>query len=75
MKKFISYNNTFTQSDSSSQKFLKVNSINQSKNVDINKLLNRIKLNKHEELKKKIIFIIGCSTALVLFTSLIISIK
>ena len=75
MKKFISYNNTFTQSDSSSQKFLKVNSINQSKNVDINMLLNRVKLNKHEELKKKIIFIIGCSTALVLFTFLIISIK
>ena len=75
MKKFISYNNTFTQSDSSSQKFFKVNSINQSKNVDINKLLNRIKLNKYEELKKKIIFIFGCSTALVLFTFLIISIK
>ena len=71
MKKFISYNNTFKESDLSSQKFFKGNSTN----VDINKLLNRVKLNKYEELKKKIIFIFGSSTALVLFTFLIISIK
>ena len=75
MKKFISYNSTYTESDLSSQKSFKENLINRSTNVDINKLLNRVKLNKHEELKKKIIFIIGCSTALVLFTFLIISIK
>jgi hypothetical protein len=68
MNKSIFYNKIFAES-------FKENSINQSKNVDINKLLNRIKLNKHEELKKKIIFIFGSSTALVLFTFLIISIK
>ena len=75
MKKFILHNKTFAVSNSSSQKLFKENSINQSKNVDINKLLNRVKLNKHEELKKKIIFIFGSSTALVLFTFLIIFIK
>jgi|TARA_B110000093_G_C12594011_1_gene255226 hypothetical protein len=75
MNKSIFYNKIFAESNSSSQKIFKENSINQSKNVDINKLLNRIKLNKHEELKKKIIFIFGSSTILVLFTFLIISIK
>jgi len=56
MNKSIFYNKIFAESNSSSQKIFKENSINQSKNVDINKLLNRIKLNKHEELKKNYLY-------------------
>ena len=75
MKKFFSPKNNFNQTKLYSQNFVNEKSINPSRNVDINKLLNRVKINNQKELRRKIIFICGVSSALVLFVFFIISLK
>ena len=75
MKKFSSLKNNFTQTETYTNDFVRGRSINSSKNVDINKLLNRVKINKKNELKRKIFLICGSSSALVLFAFFIISLK
>ena len=75
MKKFFSPKSNFTQTETSTNDFVRERSINPSRNVDINKLLNRIKINKKNELKRKFFFICGSSSALVLFLIFIISLK
>ena len=75
MKKFFSPKSNFTQTETSTNDFVRERSINSSRNVDINKLLNRVKINKKNELKRKIFLICGSSSALVLFAFFIISLK
>ena len=75
MKKFFSPKSNFTQTETYTNDFVRGRSINLSKNVDINKLLNRVKINKKNELKRKLFFICGSSSALVLFSIFIISLK
>ena len=50
-------------------------SITQKRNVDINKLLNRVKVEKKKETKGKIIFYSLTTLVLGLFSTLIIIIK
>ena len=45
----------------------KGNSLNQAKSTDINILLNRIKMNKKNESRKKLFFSAAASTGLILF--------
>ena len=71
MKKFFSPKSNFTQTETYTNDFVR----ERSKNVDINKLLNRVKINKKNELKRKIFLICGSSSALVLFAFFIISLK
>ena len=68
MKKFFSPKSNFTQTETYTNDFVR----ERSKNVDINKLLNRVKINKKNELKRKFFLICGSSSALVLFTFFII---
>ena len=75
MKKFFSSKSIFTQTETYTNDFVRERSINSSKNVDINKLLNRVKINKKNELKRKFFLICGSSSALVLFAFFIISLK
>ena len=75
MKKFFSPKSNFIQTETYTNDFVRERSINPSRNVDINKLLNRIKINKKNELKRKLFFICGSSSALVLFLIFIISLK
>ena len=75
MKKFFSTKSNFIQTETYTNDFVRERSINPSRNVDINKLLNRIKINKKNELKRKFFFICGSSSALVLFAFFIISLK
>ena len=75
MKKFFSPKSNFTQTETSTNDFVRERSINSPRNVDINKLLNRVKINKKNELKRKIFLICGSSSALVLFAFFIISLK
>ena len=75
MKKFFSPKSNFIQTETYTNDFVRERSINPSRNVDINKLLNRIKINKKNELKRKFFFICGSSSALVLFSIFIISLK
>ena len=49
--------------------------IDQKRIVDINKLLNRIRINKKNETKKKIIFYSSSILAISLFSTLIVTIK
>ena len=71
MKKFFSPKSNFTQTETYTNGFVR----GRSKNVDINKLLNRVKINKKNELKREFFLICGSSSALVLFTFFIISLK
>mgnify|MGYP001179778757 CR=1 FL=1 len=75
MKKFFSPKVIFEQTETYTQNYVREKSNNLSQNVDINLLLNRVKINNQKELKRKIIFICGCSSALVLFAFFIISLK
>ena len=69
MNKFFSPKSNFTQTKAYTQDFVG----ERSRNVDINKLLNRVKINNQKELKRKIIC--GCLSALALFTFFIVFLK
>ena len=70
MKKFFLSNTNFTIKDLTSKKVIK-SELPKKKTVDINVLLNRVKIDKQKEMKKKIIFTCGCLSALVLLSILI----
>ena len=57
------------------KKAITVEQINQNKRVDINKLLNRVRIEKKDENKRKIIFYSSVILSLVLFSSLLTIIK
>ena len=56
MSQSIFYNNRSKKTYSKESKILQVKTLNPKRNVDINLLLNKVKINKKEEAKKKIIF-------------------
>ena len=70
------FDNNKSKSGSKDQKKdISIQYINQKRIVDINKLLNRVRIDKKEETKKKIIFYSLTILALGLFLTLIMIIK
>ena len=57
------------------KKTIPVQYIDQKRIVDINKLLNRVRIDKKNETKKKIIFYSSSILVLSLFSTLIVTIK
>ena len=57
------------------KKTIPVQYIDQKRIVDINKLLNRVRMDKKIETRKKIIFYSSAILALSLFSTLIMSVK
>ena len=57
------------------KKTIPVQYIDQKRIVDINRLLNRVRMDKKNETRKKIIFYSSAILALSLFSSLIMSVK
>ena len=70
---------TLLESDITSNKDLKKNIpvqyIDQKRIVDINKLLNRVKIDKKNETKRQIVFYSSVILALTLFSTFIVVIK
>ena len=70
------FDNNKSKSESKSQKKnIPVQYIDQKRIVDINKLLNRVKIDQKNERKRKIIFYSLTILALCLFSTLIMIIK
>ena len=57
------------------KKIISLQHIDQKRIVDINKLLNRVRMDKKNETRKKIIFYSSAILALSLFSTLIMSVK
>jgi len=75
MLKTYFYNNRSINKNKVQEKTIPVQYIDQKRIVDINKLLNRIRINKKNETKKKIIFYSSSILAISLFSTLIVTIK
>ena len=73
MKKFTPEQNIHLHNDLGLKKSIDINFNSNHRNVDINKLLNRIKINKQTELKKKITFFCS-SISILIFSAMLISI-
>jgi len=56
MQKTYFHNNKHIREKNDQKKAITVEQINQKKRVDINKLLNRVRIEKKDENKRKIIF-------------------
>jgi len=56
MQKTYFHNNKHISEKNDQKKAITVEQINQKKRVDINKLLNRVRIEKKDENKRKIIF-------------------
>ena len=70
------FDNNKSKSESKSRKkYIPVKYIDQKRIVDINKLLNRVKIDQKNERKRKIIFYSLTILALGLFSTLIMIIK
>ncbi|MDA7689309.1 hypothetical protein N8777_03385 [Candidatus Pelagibacter sp.] len=68
-------NNKSKSENKSQKKNIPVQYIDQKRIVDINKLLNRVKIDQKNETKRKIIFYSLTTLALGLFSTLIMIIK
>ena len=75
MKKFTPEQNIPLHEDLGLKKSIEINNSSNNRNVDINKLLNRVKINKQNELKKKIIFFCSSISILIFSATLISFIK
>ena len=75
MKKFTPEQNIPLHEDLGLKKSIETNFKSNNRNVDINKLLNRVKINKQNELKKKIIFFCSSISILIFSATLILFIK
>ena len=69
------HNNKSIDQNINTKKLSKVQNISEKQVVDINKLLNRIKIDHKNETKRKIIFYSLTTLALGLFSTLIMIIK
>ena len=67
--------NKITSNSKSQKKTIPVQYIDQKRTVDINKLLNRVKMDKKNETKRKIIFYSSTILGLSLFGTLITFLK
>ena len=68
-------NNKSKSENKSQKKNIPVQYIDQKRIVDINKLLNRVKIDQKNETKRKIIFYSSAILALTLFSTFIVAIK
>ena len=73
MQKDVFYNNKSSEKNFETVKAPPLQSLKKKARVDINKLLNRVKLEKHNESKKKVIFFIF-GISLISFTGLFVTI-
>jgi len=73
MQKDIFHNNKSVNKNLVIKKLYKTSFVGEKRNVDINKLLNRVKLNCKSEKKKQVIFFTG-ALLLISFTGIFISI-
>ena len=75
MQKAYFHNRKHNSEKKVQKKTIPLQYIDQNRIVDINKLLNRVKIDQKNETKKKIIFYSLTTLALGLFSTLIIIIK
>ena len=75
MQKAYFHNKKHNSEKKIQKKTIPLQYIDQNRVVDINKLLNRVKIDQKNETKKKIIFYSLTTLALGLFSTLIIIIK
>ncbi|MDB4189099.1 hypothetical protein N9713_02500 [Candidatus Pelagibacter sp.] len=75
MQKAYFHNKKHNSEKKVQKKTIPLQYIDQNRIVDINKLLNRVKIDQKNETKKKIIFYSLTTLALGLFSTLIIIIK
>ena len=75
MLKGIFYNQRSITENSETKKVSTVSYVSKKNKVDINKLLNRVKIEKKNQRKEKIIFFCFVTTVLILFGSFISIIK
>ena len=75
MQKAYFHNRKHSSEKKVQKKTIPLQYIDQNRIVDINKLLNRVKIDQKNETKKKIIFYSLTTLALGLFSTLIIIIK
>ena len=68
-------NNKSISKNKVQKKTIPVQYIDQKRIVDINRLLNRVRMDKKNETRKKIIFYSSAILALSLFSTLIMSVK
>ena len=68
-------NNRSVNKNKVQKKTIPVQYIDQKRIVDINKLLNRVRIDKKNETKRKIIFYSSSILAISLFSTLIVTIK
>ena len=68
-------NNRSINKNKVQKKTIPVQYIDQKRIVDINKLLNRVRIDKKNETKRKIIFYSSSILAISLFSTLIVTIK
>ena len=75
MLKTYTHNNKSINESKGQKRTNPVQYIDQKRIVDINKLLNRVRMDKKNETKRKIIFYSSSILALSLFSTLIVTIK
>jgi hypothetical protein len=75
MLKNYFHNNKSMSENKNRKKIIPVQYIDQKKIVDINKLLNRVRINKKNETRREIIFYSSAILALGLFSTLVMIIR
>ena len=75
MPKVYFHNEKSIDQNINTQKLYTAQNVSEKQVVDINKLLNRVKIDQKNETKRKIIFYSSAILALTLFSTLIIIIK
>ena len=75
MPKVYFHNGKSTDQNINTKRLSEAQHINERQVVDINKLLNRVKIDQKKEYKKKIIFYFLTIITLLLFSILIINLK
>ena len=75
MQKFYFHDRKHINEDKISKKTIPLQNIDQKRIVDINKLLNQVRIDKKNETKRKIIFYSLTTLVLGLFSTLIMIIK
>ena len=75
MRKVYFHNEKSIDQNINTKKLFKAQNISEKQVVDINKLLNRVKIDQKNETKRKIIFYSSAILALTLFSTFIVAIK
>ena len=75
MQKTYFHNRKHTSENKVHKKTIPLQYIDQKRIVDINKLLNRVRIDKKNETKRQIIFYSAAILALTLFSTFIVAIK